>query len=78
MGRLIPAGTGLPEYGEFGIQVEVPEGFEFETAEPGDEPFGERAGESFGEPTDPGTDAPVAGVFASAPISDSDGGTLQS
>ena len=35
MGRLIPAGTGLPEYNDRGIQVEVPEGFEFETAEPG-------------------------------------------
>jgi len=34
MGRLIPAGTGVRAEGQPGIQVELPEGFEFEAAEP--------------------------------------------
>ena len=36
MGRLIPAGTGLPQYLATGIEVEMPEGFEIATAERGD------------------------------------------
>ena len=78
MGRLIPAGTGLNEYGGMGIQVEVPEGFEFETAEPGevhptefaDDPFGE----SVGTPAE--GDAPVAGLFAS-PAESTDGSSFE-
>ncbi|MCA9506178.1 MAG: DNA-directed RNA polymerase subunit beta' [Spirochaetaceae bacterium] len=77
MGRLIPAGTGLPQYGEYGIQVEAPEGFEFETAEPGEASLESPASETFGEPAEEGG-APVAGVFPSSLGSDSDGGVLQS
>jgi hypothetical protein len=67
MGRLIPAGTGLSGYLGLGIQVEVPEGFEFETAEPGNfsaegnlDPFGSAS--VIGD-----EDAPVAGLFGGAP-----------
>ena len=49
MGRLIPAGTGS-KYADMGIQVEVPEGFEFETAEAG-ELGGEFGTSSFGGET---------------------------
>ncbi len=70
MGRLIPAGTGLDSYAGMGIEVEVPEGFEFDTATPGElspgEVAGEREGESVSEPA-PDSGAPVAGLFASAP-----------
>ncbi len=76
MGRLIPAGTGLAQYSGMGIQVEVPEGFEFDTAEPGEPAFsseftGEPA-DATGEPVSDG-EAPVAGLFASAP----EGGGLE-
>jgi DNA-directed RNA polymerase subunit beta' len=76
MGRLIPAGTGLPIYNEQGITVEVPDGFEFDSAAPeaaeprfGSASYGDEAGES----------APVSpsGLFA-APPSPSDGGGIES
>ena len=79
MGRLIPAGTGLSQYSGQGIQVEVPEGFEFETAEAGEGDFASFAAEGGGEgvdsPTDPG--APVAGLFAS-PSMPGEGGSFES
>jgi DNA-directed RNA polymerase subunit beta' len=80
MGRLIPAGTGLSGYTGLGIQVEVPEGFEFETAEADElEPsvLGSEALDDGGAKPAAG-EAPVAGVFASPPgttiIEPSEGG----
>jgi DNA-directed RNA polymerase subunit beta' len=73
MGRLIPAGTGLESYHDLGIQVEVPEGFELETAESGEPPASAfdaetaEEGVGSGEPV-----APVAGLFAGP-----DGGGLE-
>jgi DNA-directed RNA polymerase subunit beta' len=78
MGRLIPAGTGLPIYRDVGIQVEVPEGFELETAPAGEAPEGEFGGEAFGEEVAPTATPPVAGLFASPPDSVPDGGTVES
>ena len=76
MGRLIPAGTGLPIYRDVGIQVEVPEGFELETAPAGEALEGEIAGDAFEEVT-PAPTPPVAGLFASAPDSTPDGGSVE-
>jgi DNA-directed RNA polymerase subunit beta' len=78
MGRLIPAGTGLPEYRDLGIQVEVPEGFELETAAPGEPGEGELGGEGYGDEATPGQSPPVAGIFASGPDSLSGGGGVES
>jgi len=77
MGRLIPAGTGLSSYADMGIEVQVPEGFEFDTAEPGDAAgeFG-AAREGFGEPSS-GEPAPVAGLFASGPDAPGEGGAFE-
>ena len=75
MGRLIPAGTGLSHYHNTGIEVEMPEGFEFQTAE-----SGEVAAEpSFADDqaATPEGEAPVAGLFAS-PAAPVDGGTFES
>ena len=75
MGRLIPAGTGLSHYHSTGIEVEMPEGFEFQTAE-----SGEVAAEpSFADDqaATPEGEAPVAGLFAS-PAAPVDGGTFES
>ncbi|MGI9334729.1 MAG: DNA-directed RNA polymerase subunit beta', partial [Gammaproteobacteria bacterium] len=76
MGRLIPAGTGLPEYAARGIQVEVPEGFEFDTAEPGtaDADFPESVGanEEAGLPA-----TPAAGLFAGPASPTPEGGGIK-
>jgi DNA-directed RNA polymerase subunit beta' len=75
MGRLIPAGTGLSHYHNTGIEVEMPEGFEFQTAE-----SGEVAAEpSFADDqaATPEGEAPVAGLFAS-PAAPVDGGAFES
>jgi DNA-directed RNA polymerase subunit beta' len=76
MGRLIPAGTGLPIYNERGITVEVPEGFEFDSAAPeaveprfGATPYGDESGEPV--PVSPSS------LFAAPPIP-SDGGGIES
>jgi DNA-directed RNA polymerase subunit beta' len=75
MGRLIPAGTGLGHYHNTGVEVEMPEGFEFQTAESGEV----AAESSFAD--DPGAtpegEAPIAGLFAS-PVAPVDGGTFES
>jgi DNA-directed RNA polymerase subunit beta' len=76
MGRLIPAGTGMATYAGMGIQVEVPEGFEFETAEPG-ELEGEIAGAGFGGASSEEA-APVAGLFAGSAESTSGSGAVES
>jgi len=77
MGRLIPAGTGLPEYRNLGIQVEVPEGYELETAPAGELGEGEFGAEGFGEDVAPAATPPVAGLFASASDSTPDGGPVE-
>jgi DNA-directed RNA polymerase subunit beta' len=79
MGRLIPAGTGLASYQDLGIQVEVPEGFEFETAEPNESATSAVGSESLDEQGGPVVEpqAPVAGLFAkSAPSPE--GGAFES
>jgi len=76
MGRLIPAGTGLAEYNGLGIQVEVPEGYEFDTAESGD-PELEPVGEGFGGEAPAAPEAPVAGLFAGSAVSGSEGGPIE-
>jgi hypothetical protein len=78
MGRLIPAGTGLSSYADMGIEVQVPEGFEFDTAEPG-EATGEFGadGEAFGEPSSEEA-PPVAGLFASGAQTPGEGGAFES
>lgn len=77
MGRLIPAGTGLAGYGGLGIQVEVPEGFEFETAEAGDPAAGEFGAPSFaGEPVVGEEGAPTAGLFAQS-LDSPEGGSFE-
>ena len=78
MGRLIPAGTGLPIYRDVGIEVEVPEGFELETAPAGEAQEGEFGGEVFGEEVAPSATPPVAGLFASASDAAPDGGSVES
>ncbi|HEB90325.1 MAG TPA: DNA-directed RNA polymerase subunit beta' [Deltaproteobacteria bacterium] len=77
MGRLIPAGTGLPQYRHIGIQVEVPEGYEVETAPAGDVSEPETGTEGFGEGGSPEASPPVAGLFASAPGSTPDAGSVE-
>jgi len=73
MGRLIPAGTGMPQYRDVGIEVEVPEGFELETAASGEGEPGEAALEN----EMPAESAPpVAGLFASGPKPGSDGSPI--
>jgi DNA-directed RNA polymerase subunit beta' len=78
MGRLIPAGTGLPIYRDVGIEVEVPEGFELETAPVGEQPEGELGADVFGEEVKPSANPPVAGLFASSPGTVTDGGSVES
>ena len=78
MGRLIPAGTGMPQYRDIGIEVEVPEGFELETAPSGESVEGESGEAEFGSENPLETTPPVAGLFASAPDSGSDGGSTGS
>jgi DNA-directed RNA polymerase subunit beta' len=78
MGRLIPAGTGLPEYRNLGIQVEVPEGFELETAPAGDVIEGEVGADGFGDEVAPRADPAVAGLFASTVDALPDGGSIKS
>jgi DNA-directed RNA polymerase subunit beta' len=79
MGRLIPAGTGLAGYGDLGIQVEVPEGFEIEEAEPGEAEARDFAEVARGEVGDaPAGDAPVAGLFASPASGPGEGGAFES
>jgi len=75
MGRLIPAGTGLGHYYNTGVEVEMPEGFEFQTAESGEV----AADPSFADEqvATPEGEAPVAGLFAS-PVASVDGGTFES
>jgi DNA-directed RNA polymerase subunit beta' len=77
MGRLIPAGTGLDEYKQCGIQVELPEGFEFETAEPAapdadfaTQPVAEGAGET--------PASPAVGIFAGSATPAPEGGGIES
>jgi DNA-directed RNA polymerase subunit beta' len=76
MGRLIPAGTGMSQYSQLGIQVEVPEGFEFETAEPGEIEGG--LSETGLEGEAPGPSQPVAGLFAASATPAPDGGAIES
>ena len=78
MGRLIPAGTGLSIFRDVGIQVEVPEGFELETAPSGESHEAELGGDVFGEEVTPSATAAVAGLFAIAPDSVPDGGSVES
>jgi DNA-directed RNA polymerase subunit beta' len=78
MGRLIPAGTGLPIYRNVGIQVEVPEGFELETAPAGEAHEAGLEGDVFTEEVTASATPPVAGLFASAPDPASDGGPVES
>jgi len=77
MGRLIPAGTGLDEYKQRGIQVELPEGFEFETAESSgadaDLPVQPVAEESGDTPA-----SPAVGLFASLATPAPEGGGIES
>ena len=77
MGRLIPAGTGLSIFRDVGIQVEVPEGFELETAPAGESLEGESGGEAFAEEGTPSATPAVAGLFASAPDPVPDGGPVE-
>jgi DNA-directed RNA polymerase subunit beta' len=77
MGRLIPAGTGLPMYNERGIQVEVPEGFDFDTAEPAAVEGGFPA-PSFGEEAGEAPQTPAAGLFAAPASPAPDGGGIES
>jgi DNA-directed RNA polymerase subunit beta' len=77
MGRLIPAGTGLASYAEMGIEVEMPDGFEFETAEPAALTPSDMGGEPFGdEVSTPAAGVPVAGLFASPLSAPGDGGSV--
>jgi DNA-directed RNA polymerase subunit beta' len=76
MGRLIPAGTGMSHYAKLGIQVEVPEGFEFETAEPGEIEAG--LSETALEGEAPAPSQPVAGLFAESATPAPDGGAIES
>ncbi len=79
MGRLIPAGTGLSIYRDVGIQVEVPEGFELETAATGDAPEGEAGvGDVLAEEVTPTAAPPVAGLFAPTPDPVPDRGPVES
>jgi DNA-directed RNA polymerase subunit beta' len=78
MGRLIPAGTGLPMYKEMGIQVEVPEGFEFETAASPDLEDSDLGNGSFGAEEEREANPPVAGVFAGSLDASPDGGAFES
>lgn len=78
MGRLIPAGTGLPEYRNLGIQVEVPEGFELETAPAGDVIEGEAGADVFGDVDAPRANPAVAGLFAGTVDTLPDGGSIES
>ncbi|MEZ4278165.1 MAG: DNA-directed RNA polymerase subunit beta' [Myxococcota bacterium] len=62
MGRLIPAGTGLPQYLHTGIEVEMPEGFEIATAERGDATVSDLTaprGLIMDEPVEPGSSLPT-------------------
>jgi DNA-directed RNA polymerase subunit beta' len=62
MGRLIPAGTGLPQYLLTGIEVEMPEGFEIATAERGDATVSDLTaprGLIMDEPVEPGSSLPT-------------------
>jgi DNA-directed RNA polymerase subunit beta' len=78
MGRLIPAGTGMPQYRDIGIEVEVPEGFELETAASGESAEGGPGEAEIGSEAPSETTPPVAGLFASAPDSGSDSGSMGS
>jgi DNA-directed RNA polymerase subunit beta' len=78
MGRLIPAGTGMPQYRDIGIEVEVPEGFELETAASGETAEGGPGEAEIGSEAPSETTPPVAGLFASAPDSGSDSGSMGS
>jgi DNA-directed RNA polymerase subunit beta' len=78
MGRLIPAGTGMPQYRDIGIEVEVPEGFQLETAPGSEVTEGELAEAPFAAGAAAETSAPVAGLFASAPDSGTDGSSVGS
>ena len=65
MGRLIPAGTGLPQYLLIGIEVVMPEGFEIATAERGDATVSDLTaprGLIMDEPVEPGSS--LATLFA--------------
>jgi len=81
MGRLIPAGTGIRPEGQTGIQVELPEGFEFDTAEP-EESAGELHAAGFSgadvEPGPGGTTSRESGLFSDSLRSPSDGGAIGS
>ena len=62
MGRLIPAGTGMPQYLLTGIEVEMPEGFEIATAERGDATVSDLTtprGLIMDEPVEPGSSLPT-------------------
>ncbi len=78
MGRLIPAGTGLPIYRDLGIQVKVPEGFELPTAPVTDANEGEPASDAFGGEVSSDTPPPVAGLFAGPSNPLPDGGPIES
>nr|MBC8188754.1 DNA-directed RNA polymerase subunit beta' [Pseudomonadota bacterium] len=78
MGRLIPAGTGMPQYRDIGIEVEVPEGFELETAASGEVSEGEAAESAFASDVSSEPAPPVAGLFASAPDPGPDRGSMGS
>jgi DNA-directed RNA polymerase subunit beta' len=67
MGRLIPAGTGMQQYRDVGIEVEVPEGFELETAAVGEVADAVPADPAMADEAVQDPAAPVAGVFGDAP-----------
>ena len=69
MGRLIPAGTGLPQYLQTGIEVVMPEGFEIATAERGDATVSDLTaprGLIMDEPVEPGSS--LATLFAEGEV----------
>ena len=68
----------MAEYNRLGIQVEVPEGYEFETAEAGDPELGQPSAEGFAGETTGAPEAPVAGLFAGSATAGSEGGSIES
>jgi DNA-directed RNA polymerase subunit beta' len=76
MGRLIPAGTGMPQYRDIGIEVEVPEGFEIQSAPTGEVADGESAEPAAAGDAAVDANPPVAGLFASAPDTGTGGGSI--
>jgi DNA-directed RNA polymerase subunit beta' len=77
MGRLIPAGTGLAEYKNRGIQVELPEGFEFETAE-SDAADADLPAQPVAEELGDVPASPAVALFASPAVPTPEGGGIES